>query len=218
MKKKGAAKMGSLTTTHGDAAASDALVLFGVTGDLAYKKIFPALYAVVKRGSLDVPVIGVASSRWSLAQLLDRITEAVSESGGIDDQNAFEHLLSLFRYVPGDYNNSDTFNALKQMLGDARRPAHYLAIPPSLFATVIKNLGAAGLADNAAAISAAGITHSGDLTSAKTAGHAAAASKETWIRNHSLVTAGGRRSHRNVLFDAPSNANSHPAPRPARHP
>lgn len=144
--------MGSLTTTHGDAAASDALVLFGVTGDLAYKKIFPALYAMVKRDSLDVPVIGVASSRWSLAQLRDRITEAVSESGGIDDQNAFEHLLSLFRYVPGDYNNPDTFNALKQMLGDARRPAHYLAIPPSLFATVIKNLGAAGLANNARVI------------------------------------------------------------------
>ena len=152
MKKKGAAKMGSLTTTHGDAVTSDALVLFGVTGDLAYKKIFPALYAMVKRGSLDVPVIGVASSRWSLAQLRDRITEAVSESGRIDDQNAFEYLLSLFRYVPGDYNNPDTFNALKQMLGDARRPAHYLAIPPSLFATVIKNLGAAGLANNARVI------------------------------------------------------------------
>jgi glucose-6-phosphate 1-dehydrogenase len=144
--------MGGLSKTHDDAATSDALVLFGVTGDLAYKKIFPALYTMVKRDSLDIPVIGVASSRWSLVQLRDRITEAVKESGGIDDQNAFERLLSLFRYVPGDYNNPDTFNALKQTLGDARRPAHYLAIPPSLFATVITNLGAAGLASNAKVI------------------------------------------------------------------
>ncbi len=144
--------MGGLSKTHDDAATSDALVLFGVTGDLAYKKIFPALYTMVKRDSLDIPVIGVASSRWSLAQLRDRITEAVKEAGGIDDENAFERLLSLFRYVPGDYNNPDTFNALKQTLGDARRPAHYLAIPPSLFATVITNLGAAGLASNARVI------------------------------------------------------------------
>ncbi len=135
-----------------DSVASDALVLFGVTGDLAYKKIFPALYAMVKRDSLNVPVIGVASTRWSLDQLRDRVTKSVRKSGKIDDQNALDHLLSLFQYVPGDYNNPETFNALKQALGDARRPAHYLAIPPSLFATVIKNLGAADLANRARVI------------------------------------------------------------------
>ena len=141
-----------MDANNGGAAASDALVLFGVTGDLAYKKIFPALYAMVKQDALNVPVVGVASSQWNLAQLRDRITEAVRKSGKIDDQNALDHLLSLFRYVSGDYNNPETFKALKQVLGDARRPAHYLAIPPSLFATVIKNLGAADLANHARVI------------------------------------------------------------------
>ncbi|WP_025040506.1 glucose-6-phosphate dehydrogenase [Nitrosospira briensis] len=133
-------------------AASDALVLFGVTGDLAYKKIFPALYAMVKQGSLDVPVIGVASSPLDIAQLRGRVAEAVKQSGKIDDQPALDRLLSLFRYVSGDYNNPETFKVLKQALGSAKRPAHYLAIPPSLFATVIKSLGAAGLADGARVI------------------------------------------------------------------
>jgi glucose-6-phosphate 1-dehydrogenase len=123
-----------------------------VTGDLAYKKIFPALYAMVKQDALNVPVVGVASSQWNLAQLRDRVTEAIRKSGKIDDQNALDHLLSLFRYVSGDYNNPETFKTLKQVLGDARRPAHYLAIPPSLFATVIKNLGAADLANHARVI------------------------------------------------------------------
>jgi glucose-6-phosphate 1-dehydrogenase len=141
-----------MDANNGGAAASDALVLFGVTGDLAYKKIFPALYAMVKQDALNVPVVGVASSQWNLAQLRDRVTEAVRKSGKIDDQNALDHLLSLFRYVSGDYNNPETFKALKQVLGDARRPAHYLAIPPSLFATVIKNLGAADLANHARVI------------------------------------------------------------------
>ena len=144
--------MSGMDKAHGGSVASDALVLFGVTGDLAHKKIFPALYAMVKRDSLNVPVIGVASSRWNLDQLRDRVTEAVRKSGKIDDQNALDHLLSLFQYVPGDYNNPDTFKALKQVLGDTRRPAHYLAIPPSLFATVIKNLGAADLANHARVI------------------------------------------------------------------
>ena len=141
-----------MDANNGRSAASDALVLFGVTGDLAYKKIFPALYAMVKQDALNVPVVGVASSQWNLAQLRDRVTEAVRKSGKIDDQNALDHLLSLFRYVSGDYNNPETFKALKQVLGDARWPAHYLAIPPSLFATVIKNLGAADLANHARVI------------------------------------------------------------------
>jgi glucose-6-phosphate 1-dehydrogenase len=132
--------------------ASDALVLFGVTGDLAYKKIFPALYAMVKQGSLNVPVIGVASSPWDITQLRSRVAEAVKHSGKIDDQPALDRLLSLFRYVSGDYNNPETFKALKQAMGNALRPVHYLAIPPALFATVIKSLGATGLADRARVI------------------------------------------------------------------
>ena len=138
--------------TAGRTARSDALVLFGVTGDLARKMIFPALYAMVKRGVLDVPVVGVASSKWSLAQLRRRATDSIKKSGRIDDRHAFNHLLSLLRYVDGDYNDPGTFKALKQALGDARRPAHYLAIPPSLFATVIEGLGAAGLARHARVI------------------------------------------------------------------
>jgi glucose-6-phosphate 1-dehydrogenase len=138
--------------TTGGATLSDALVLFGVTGDLAYKMIFPALYAMAKRGVLNVPVVGVASSPWSLAQLRKRAAAGIRKAGRIDDARTLRHLLSLLRYVDGDYNDPGTFTALKQALGDARRPAHYLAIPPSLFATVITGLGAAGLADHARVI------------------------------------------------------------------
>jgi glucose-6-phosphate 1-dehydrogenase len=133
-------------------ALSDALVLFGVTGDLAYKKIFPALYALVKQNVLNVPVIGVASTPWSITELRRRVTEAVSKSGKVDNQNALDHLLSLFRYVRGDYNNLDTFKDLKQALEGARHPAHYLAIPPFLFGNVIRGLGALDLADGARVI------------------------------------------------------------------
>ena len=92
-------------------ARSDALVLFGVTGDLAHKMIFPALYAMVKRGTLTVPVVGVAFPPWSLAQLRTRVTDSLKRSGGVTDQRAFQHLLSLLRYVGGDYSDRDTFTA-----------------------------------------------------------------------------------------------------------
>ena len=128
------------------ASRSDALVLFGVTGDLAHKMIFPALYAMAKRGTLKVPVIGVAFPKWSLAHMHQRVTDSIRRSGGIDNQRAFHHLLSQLKYVSGDYNDQGTFTAIREALGNARRPAHYLAIPPALFATVIKGLGAAGLA------------------------------------------------------------------------
>src|SRR5579863_569739 len=134
------------------ASRSDALVLFGVTGDLVHKMIFPALYAMAKRGTLNIPVIGVAFPKWSPARLRKRVTDSLKRSGGIDNQRAFHHLLSLFRYVSGDYHDPDTFTAIKKELGSARRPAHYLAIPPSLFETVIKGLGAAKLAENARVI------------------------------------------------------------------
>jgi len=131
---------------------SDALVLFGVTGDLAHKLIFPSLYAMAKRGVLKVPIIGVAFPKWSLAQLHARVKDSIQQSGGIDNQRAFHHLLSLLKYVNGDYNDKGTFIAIKEALGKAKRPAHYLAIPPSLFETVIEGLGAAGLAEHARVI------------------------------------------------------------------
>jgi glucose-6-phosphate 1-dehydrogenase len=131
---------------------SDALVIFGVTGDLAHKMIFPALYAMVKKGALKVPVIGVAFPKWSMERLHKRVTDSIERSGGIDNKRALQHLLSLLKYVSGDYKDPGTFTAIKKVLGKARRPAHYLAIPPSLFETVIKGLAAAKLADNARVI------------------------------------------------------------------
>ena len=131
---------------------SDALALFGVTGDLAHKMIFPALYSMAKRGTLKVPVVGVAAPAWSLAKLRNRVKDSIKHSGGIDDRRAFEHLLSLLSYVSGDYNDPNTFTKIKAALGHAHHPAHYLAIPPSLFPTVITGLGAAGLAEHARVI------------------------------------------------------------------
>ena len=131
---------------------SDALVIFGVTGDLAHKMIFPALYAMVEKEALKVPVIGVAFPKWSLERLHKRVTDSIERSGGIDNKRALQHLLSLLKYVSGDYKDPGTFTAIKEVLGKARRPAHYLAIPPSLFETVIKGLGAANLAQNARVI------------------------------------------------------------------
>ena len=131
---------------------SDALVLFGVTGDLAHKMIFPALYAMAKRGTLKVPVIGVAFPKWSLERLRKRVTDSIRRSGGIDSHRALHHLLSLFSYVSGDYKDPGTFASIRKHLGSSRRPAHYLAIPPSLFETVIKGLGAADLAQHARVI------------------------------------------------------------------
>jgi glucose-6-phosphate 1-dehydrogenase len=127
-------------------------VIFGVTGDLAHKMIFPALYAMVKRGTLKVPVIGVALPKWSPERLHNRVTDSIKRSGGIDNRRAFHRLLSLLTYVSGDYKDPNTFTAIKSALGDARRPAFYLAIPPSLFETVIKALGAANLAKHARVI------------------------------------------------------------------
>ncbi len=101
------------------ASHSDALVLFGVTGDLAHKMIFPALYGLAKRGSLEVPVIGVASPEWSLEQLHNRVKDSIQRSGKIDNQGALQHLLSLLSYVSGDYNDRGTFTAIKKALGSA---------------------------------------------------------------------------------------------------
>src|SRR5215813_1052260 len=123
-----------MTNSH-----SDSLVFFGATGDLAYKKIFPALQAMVKRGHLNVPVVGVAKAGWNLDRLRARARESLEQHGGVDAV-AFEKLSSFLRYVDGDYQDPATFEALRKELRDADHPAHYLAIPPVLFETVVQQL------------------------------------------------------------------------------
>ena len=118
---------------------SDALVFFGATGDLAYKKIFPSLQAMIKRGHLNVPVVGVAKAGWNLDQLRARAKDSLEKHGGLDPA-AFQKLIGLLRYVDGDYQDPSTFAALRNELKDAQRPAHYLAIPPALFETVVEHL------------------------------------------------------------------------------
>lgn len=125
----------------------DALVFFGATGDLAYKKIFPSLQAMVKRGNLNVPVIGIAKADWNLDQLKARAKDSLEKHGGLDPA-AFATLTGLLRYVDGDYNDPATFQALRKELKDARRPAHYLAIPPVLFGAVVERLVQSGCAQN----------------------------------------------------------------------
>ncbi len=124
---------------------ADALVFFGATGDLAYKKIFPALQAMARRGHLDLPVIGVAKSGWNRDQLVERARQSVTENGGLDPA-AFAQLSSRLRYVDGDYQDTSTFGQLKELLGASQRPVHYLAIPPSMFSTVVSRLGETGCA------------------------------------------------------------------------
>ena len=132
-------------------ACSDTLVFFGATGDLAYKKIFPALQAMVKRGTLSVPIIGVAKAGWNLDQLKARAKDSLEKHGGLDPA-AFDKLCGLLRYVNGDYNDAATFQALRRELGSAQRPAHYLAIPPAAFATVVEQSSKADCTRNARVI------------------------------------------------------------------
>jgi len=137
-------------------AHSDALVVFGVTGDLAHKQIFPALFEMEKRGTLKTPVIGVAFPNWSLERLKRRVADSIRHALGGQlsngDGRVLDALLGRLKYVSGDYKDSATFAAIREALGRARRPAHYLAIPPVLFETVIRGLGAAGLAKDARVI------------------------------------------------------------------
>jgi glucose-6-phosphate 1-dehydrogenase len=128
--------------------ASDALVLFGATGDLAYKQIFPALYAMARRGRLTIPVIGQARQPWSDEQLRQRARDSIAARGAVD-QAAFDRLASRLRYVAGDYQDPDVFAALRRSLGESRRPLFYLAIPPSMFGTVVAGLAGSGCAAGA---------------------------------------------------------------------
>jgi glucose-6-phosphate 1-dehydrogenase len=135
-----------------DSEKSDALVFFGATGDLAYKKIFPALQAMARRGRLDFPVVGVARSKWTRDQFVERARASVVEHGGGIDREAFPKLADRLRYVDGDYNDPATFKRLREELADARRPTHYLAIPPSMFPVVVQQLRDAGCTDGARVI------------------------------------------------------------------
>jgi glucose-6-phosphate 1-dehydrogenase len=143
---------------------SDALVFFGATGDLAYKKIFPALQGMVKRGHLNVPVIGVAKAGWNLDQLRARAHDSLEKHGGVDP-GAFEKLSNLLRYVDGDYQDPATFTALRKELGNAHHPAYYLAIPPALFETVVEQLAKSNCSKGARVIVEKPFGH--DLASAR---------------------------------------------------
>ncbi len=133
------------TTTR---TKSDALVFFGATGDLAYKKIFPALQSLIRRGRLEVPIVGVAKSGWNRDQLVERARDSIKTHGKLDEA-AFEKLAKQLHYVDGDYANEATFTQIRKELGDAKRPTHYLAIPPSMFPTVVKQLSKAGCSQEA---------------------------------------------------------------------
>jgi len=175
---------------------SDALVFFGATGDLAYKKIFPSLQAMLKRGHLDVPVIGVAKSGWNLDQFRARARDSVEKHGGLDPA-AFDKLCGLLRYVDGDYNDPATFQAIRRELGPARRPAHYLAIPPLLFGAVVEHLAQSGCTQGARIIIEKPFGH--DLASARDLNrvlHAILDEKAIFRIDHYL----GKRPVQNLVF------------------
>jgi glucose-6-phosphate 1-dehydrogenase len=148
-----------------DTAPADALVLFGAMGDLAHKKIFPALYHMVQHGRLDVPVIGVARAGRTNEHLKERVRDSIRQQGGEVDQEALAKLLKLLRYVGGDYEKAGTFDLLKKTLGSASRPAHYLAIPPNLFTSVVESLAKSSCIKNSRVIVEKPFGH--DLASAQ---------------------------------------------------
>lgn len=147
-----------------DIVLSDALVFFGATGDLAYKQIFPALQAMIRHGHLTVPIIGVAGRPWSSEQLLERARQSLQEHGGVDEA-AFAKLAKQMRYLSGDYGKEETYQRLREALGGAQHPLHYLAIPPSMFAPVVEGLGKSGCANGARVVIEKPFGH--DLQSAR---------------------------------------------------
>ena len=126
----------------------DAFVFFGASGDLAYRQIFPSLQGLVRDEGFNAPIIGVAKSGWTIKQLRERAKDSLLHHGGVDEQ-AFQKLAQQMHYVDGDYNDAATFDQLRKELGDAERPLHYLAIPPSMFAVVVEGLAKAGATSNA---------------------------------------------------------------------
>jgi glucose-6-phosphate 1-dehydrogenase len=179
------------------AARSDALVFFGATGDLAHKKIFPALAGMVRRGHLDVPVIGVAKVGWTLDQLRARARDSIATHGGGLSEAEFGKLLGLLRYVDGDYQDPATFAAVRRELGPSVRPTHYLAIPPSLFGTVVQALGQSGCARGARVVIEKPFGH--DLASAQALNeslHAVFAEPAIFRIDHYL----GKGAVQNILY------------------
>ncbi len=175
---------------------SDALVFFGATGDLAYKKIFPALQRLAKRGKLNMPVIGVAKAGWDLDQLKARAKDSVEHYGGLDAEG-FAKLMSVLKYIDGDYSDPETFRKLRQELANAQRPLHYLAIPPSLFGEVVKQLAGSGCAQGARVVVEKPFGH--DLASAQALNqtlHATLKEKDIFRIDHYL----GKNAVQNVLF------------------
>jgi glucose-6-phosphate 1-dehydrogenase len=185
-----------------ETAQSDALVFFGATGDLAYKKIFPSLQAMIKRGNLNVPVIGVAKQGWTLDQLRERARSSLTEHGSLDEA-AFAKLLALLRYVDGDYGDIATFEELKRQLHGAAHPAHYLAIPPVLFGTVVEQLSRANCTNGARVIVEKPFGH--DLASARKLNailHSVFDESRIFRIDHYL----GKRPVHNMLFFRFANA------------
>ena len=181
---------------------SDALVFFGATGDLAYKKIIPALAAMLKRGHLDVPIIGVARAGWTLEQFRARAHDSLEKHGGVSAE-AFNKLSGLLRYVSGDYTEPATFQAIRKELKGAQRPAHYLAIPPLLFGTVVEQLASSGSAHGGRVIVEKPFGH--DLASAQELNrilHAAFSESGVFRIDHYL----GKRSVHNVVIFRFANA------------
>ena len=178
------------------AERADALVFFGATGDLAHKKIFPALQALAQRGDLNIPVIGVAKAGWTLDQLKARASDSVERHGGVDPE-AFARLSRNLRYVDGDYADPATFQQLRRELGSAQHPTHYLAIPPSLFETVVRQLGDSGCARGARLVIEKPFGH--DLASARTLNavvHRAFSEENVFRIDHYL----GKNTVQNLLF------------------
>jgi glucose-6-phosphate 1-dehydrogenase len=180
-----------------DIAPADALVLFGAMGDLAHKKIFPALYHMVRHGHLDVPVIGVARAGRTNEHLKERVSDSIQQQDSDIDQEALAKLLKLLRYVGGDYEKPGTFDELKKTLGSASRPAHYLAIPPGLFINVVESLAKSNCMENARVIIEKPFGH--DLTSAQqlnAALHAVLPESRIFRIDHYL----GKEAVLNLLF------------------
>ena len=174
----------------------DALVFFGATGDLAHKKIFPALQKLARRGKLEMPVIGVAKSGWQLQQLQERAKDSVEKYGGVDPEG-FANLISRLKYIDGDYSDSKTFSQLRQELGPSQHPLHYLAIPPMLFPEVGKQLNVSGCAAGGRVVIEKPFGH--DLASAHTLNevvHSAFAEKDVFRIDHFL----GKNTVQNVLY------------------
>jgi glucose-6-phosphate 1-dehydrogenase len=175
---------------------SDALVFFGITGDLAYKQIFPALYTMIKRGQLNIPVIGVAGRPWKIEQLQAHVRASLQEHGAMDEA-AFDKLCSQLAYVSGDYHDAVTYNKLRTALGNSQRPLHYLAIPPSMFGPVVEGLAQAGSTKNARVIVEKPFGR--DLTSAQTLNqilHTAFPESSIFRIDHYL----GKEPVQNVLY------------------